>query len=236
MSYRKLFSSLLARMPLLLFAAGILASQAVFAAPRRYAAEEDAATMLREMRDSVDDIRHEVSNHEHEIRTFEEKLNNQELTMDSLRQQITDSSQAHKDLLKGNSQSTEEKIVTLDATTKGLVADLRQLKSHANDTTAALAQYKQKLADLEKIIEAQNQSLDNMQAALRSLVDAMQMPLAVNPNDKTSFSDSSKLYRVKNGDSLEKIARMHQTTVKAIKDLNGLANDRIIVGQKLQIP
>jgi LysM repeat protein len=225
------------RMPLLLIAGGILFVQAAEAAPRRYVAEEDAATTMREMRDTLDDIKHEVSNHESEIRMFEEKLNNQELTIDGLRQQINDTHQANKELLKGTSQTTEEKISNLESTTKSLVSDLRQFKSHANETTTALAQYKQKLSELEKIIEVQNQSLDNMQAALRSLVDAMQVQGGASSAsvDKVALSDS-KLYRVKNGDSLEKIARANQTTVKAIKELNGLANDRIIVGQRLQLP
>jgi LysM repeat protein len=43
-------------------------------------------------------------------------------------------------------------------------------------------------------------------------------------------------YRIKPGDSLEKIARANQTTVQAIKELNGLTNDRIVVGKLLQLP
>ena len=45
-----------------------------------------------------------------------------------------------------------------------------------------------------------------------------------------------QLYEVKSGDTLSGIARRHNTTVKAIRDANGLVTDRIIVGQKLKIP
>jgi len=44
------------------------------------------------------------------------------------------------------------------------------------------------------------------------------------------------IYVVKSGDSLTRIAKVHGTTVKALKAANGLENDRIVVGAKLKIP
>ena len=89
------------------------------------------------------------------------------------------------------------KLNSLETTTKGLVADLKQFKNHANDTAAALAQYKQKLTELEKILEIQNQNLDSLQAAMKSLTDALQV--------KNNFSGSSeKTYKIAPGDSLKK--------------------------------
>jgi LysM repeat protein len=41
---------------------------------------------------------------------------------------------------------------------------------------------------------------------------------------------------VKSGDTLTRIAKVHGTTVKALKSANGLENDRLIVGAKLKIP
>ena len=43
------------------------------------------------------------------------------------------------------------------------------------------------------------------------------------------------VYLVKAGDTLSRIAKAHGTTVKAIKTVNGLANDRIAVGAKLKL-
>ena len=43
-------------------------------------------------------------------------------------------------------------------------------------------------------------------------------------------------YVVKSGDNLGNIAKAHGTTVKAIKELNGLSTDQIKVGQKLKLP
>jgi len=41
---------------------------------------------------------------------------------------------------------------------------------------------------------------------------------------------------VKRGDTLNKIARAHGTTVKAVKAANGLTSDRIAVGRVLKMP
>jgi peptidoglycan endopeptidase LytE len=46
----------------------------------------------------------------------------------------------------------------------------------------------------------------------------------------------SLVYTVKSGDSLEKIARAHKTTVEKIKKYNQFDQDLIVVGQILKIP
>jgi LysM repeat protein len=43
-------------------------------------------------------------------------------------------------------------------------------------------------------------------------------------------------YVVKRGDTLDRIARAHGTTVRAIKAANGLSSDRIVVGRSLKLP
>ena len=49
-------------------------------------------------------------------------------------------------------------------------------------------------------------------------------------------SQPQTLYVVKSGDTLSRIAKTHGTTIKALKVVNGLASDRIVVGAKLKIP
>jgi LysM repeat protein len=44
------------------------------------------------------------------------------------------------------------------------------------------------------------------------------------------------IYVVKSGDTLTRIAKIHGTTVKALKAVNHLNSDRIVVGAKLKIP
>jgi LysM repeat protein len=74
----------------------------------------------------------------------------------------------------------------------------------------------------------------------------VQLPVGAGPAAKsaasapthasTKVSTSSSRYVVKTGDTLNRIARAHGTTVKAIKMANGLTSDRITVGRVLKMP
>lgn len=222
----------------ILLTIAVAMSATAFGASRRYVAEEDTAQVLREIRDSLEDLKHEVRNHESEIRMYEEKLSTMESSIDTLRQQMSDSQQVHKDILKETSTNSEMKVNGLDSTVKGMVADLRQLKGHANDSATALGQYKTKLLEMEKIMDAQSQNIENLQAAMKSMMDAMQVRSSgtVVANSANAESSGMRTYRVRSGDSLEKIARSQGTTISAIKDANNMVNDKIIVGQNLRIP
>lgn len=55
--------------------------------------------------------------------------------------------------------------------------------------------------------------------------------------EKPSVKESKKVeVTVKKGDSLDKIARANGTTIKALKEANKLKNDKLKVGQVLQVP
>jgi LysM repeat protein len=57
------------------------------------------------------------------------------------------------------------------------------------------------------------------------------------PASSTPVSGSSRVYVVKSGDTLSRIAASHQTTVQHLVQLNGLSNANfIMVGQRLAVP
>lgn len=208
-------------------------SACLSAARNRPSYEEDKSVMMREILDSLDNLRHEVNNHEAEIRMFEEKFKNQEEILDTLRNQMTSTLQAVKETLKSQSATLDARLATHENAAKGLSTDF---KSYTNDYAQTLSDYKRRIVELEKMIDAQNHNIENLQAALNSLMDALQ--IKDTPQDKTADSEpgSPKIYRVKSGDSLEKIARQNQTTIKKLKELNNLTSDQIIIGQKLKLP
>ena len=197
----------------------------------RYSYEEDKSVVLREILDGLEEVRHEVRNHETEIRTFEEKFKNQEDILDSLRQQTADSLKTVKEALKNQTTAVETRLSGHDSTSKGLSSDMR---SQAQENATILADYKARILDLEKSLEVQNRNIDNLQHAVRALADALQSK----DGDAVAIaqSNSSKVYRVKAGDSLGTIAKQNGTSVKKIKELNNLTSDQINVGQKLQLP
>jgi LysM repeat protein len=215
---------------------------AVDAAPRGQPYQDPNAAVIREMRNSLDDLRHEVRNHEVEISIIDEKLKNYDAIVESVRDQFTDFSQMQKEQLKGSSAQLEAKIQSLETTSQSLLGDLRQFKAYSSETTSVLNQYREKINELERIIDQQGQNIGHLQAAMQSLMEALQgkpvekvRSVAMN-NSSPVKSSSGITYRVKAGDSLEKIARAHQVSIQSLKEANGLTTDRIIVGKNLVIP
>lgn len=194
----------------------------------------------RQLKTAVADLKHELNNHEAEIRIFENKLHNQESALEHIRQQIVDDLQGQKDYTRAMSVNLEGKIDTLDNAVKGVMADLRQIKDQANDSVNILSQYKQKLGELEKMIEAQNQHMTSLENALHSLVDVWQAKEAAAQEIATkqaqAATETAKTYKVQAGDNLEKIAKAHKVTVQILRDYNHLTTDRIVIGQTLKIP
>lgn len=71
---------------------------------------------------------------------------------------------------------------------------------------------------------------------LKPVTAAPPKPVAV-PSAVVAASHQPKLlYVVEPGDTLSRIARLHQTTVNVLKSVNGLASDVIVVGDKLKLP
>lgn len=206
---------------------------------------EDPIAILKQVRVSVSDLKHELRNHESEIRLFEEKLHNQELQLESVKQEVTDGIQSQKDFskanvinLEGQIQNLNSKLESLDNTLKSLIVDMRQIKTQSNDSVYVLSQYKQKLVELESVTEAQTQHMKNLELAMNSIMEVLQAREAA---EKAAMainrtSASSKSYKVQSGDSLEKIARRHDISVQALKEANQLSSDQIMINQTLKIP
>jgi len=65
-------------------------------------------------------------------------------------------------------------------------------------------------------------------------VAAKRMTSAATPNAQPPGGDS--LYTVKSGDTLTKVAQGHGTTISALRALNELKSDELIVGRTLKLP
>lgn len=207
-----------------LYLAATLVAANINAAPHKYTYIQEGVT-IREMQASIDDFRHEINNHENEIRTFEEKLANQEVIIDSLREQNHNALKNTQDTAKGSISNLEMKLNSFDTALKGLISDFKELKSHIN-------QADQKTVETEKIVKAQTENLEHFQLALNSIMAALEIKFDLKSSDQTK----GKIHKVQSGDSLEKIAKLYKTTIKAIKEINDLSSDRIIVGQNIKIP
>lgn len=105
----------------------------------------------------------------------------------------------------------EKKIASLEN-------DLRQLATRYQEATA-------KIATLESLLQTHERRFNEVVKLKDTLTSISQ-----------TLTPSNKTHRVQAGDSLEKIARQHKTTIGAIKELNQLKSDQIKIGQTLQIP
>ena len=92
----------------------------------------------------------------------------------------------------------------------------------------SLLQYKQKIDELEKNITAQDARFEEIKK-LKKILNAIASSLNIDNSGALS-------YTVKAGDSLEKIAKSHKTSVEHLKKYNNLDQDLIVIGQRLKIP
>lgn len=211
------------------------------AAPQSYSRSppsskaEDLNALVRQLRTYFIDVKREVGNHEAEIRMFEERLRNQELATEQLNQQIKQDFQFQQDSFQTKVEGMEQLFNHLDLAVKGIVNDLRQLKTQANDLVGVMAQYKDRLSELEKLFEAQRRHMQNLEDTLKSVVAVIQ-------TKEFSYGGlvkgDPKSYIVQEGDTLGGIARKHKVTVQVLREANQMESDRnrILVGQKLKIP
>ena len=70
---------------------------------------------------------------------------------------------------------------------------------------------------------------------LRKILGTLIIVIALLVGGATSSMAASSTYTVKKGDSLSKIANMHNVSVTKLKSLNNLTSDLIKVNQKLQV-
>lgn len=71
-------------------------------------------------------------------------------------------------------------------------------------------------------------NLNNLNTNLLQIGQELKIP--------TSGTSNNRVYVVKSGDSLWKIANLYNTTVDAIKNLNSLTSNTLQIGQELLIP
>lgn len=195
------------------------------AAPQRMPSNQNSQGM--EIRTALERLKYELGNHDKEIQVLDQKFENLQEVIQGFRSLLTENHEQHQELVKTNSNAHELRLDEMESTVKKMLQDLKGFQTTLNNSTETVLHIEQKMNQLTRANEIQSTNMENMQAALTTLLDALQIqPIA----------KEMKLYEVKDGDSLGKIAQNHKTSVKALKELNGLTQDRIKKGQKLKLP
>lgn len=195
------------------------------AAPQRMPPNQNSQGM--EIRTALERLKYELGNHDKEIQVLDQKFENLQEVIQGFKSLLTENHEQHQELVKTNSNAHELRLDEMESTVKKMLQDLKSFQTTLNNSTETVLHIEQKMNQLTRANEIQSTNMENMQAALTTLLDALQIqPIA----------KEMKLYEVKDGDSLGKIAQNYKTSVKALKELNGLTQDRIKKGQKLKLP
>ena len=182
----------------------------------------DTSIAIDEMRMELSDVKHTLSNTQVEMQILEEKVRTQDVTLQKSKNQASAVSIPEQKLTV-----IEKKITQIEKMQDKLSSELKQLSSHANQTTSSLTQYQVRITELESELSSQTkmlQELSELKGTLRSITHAI----------KGQTSPST--YKVKAGDSLEKISRLHNTSVETLKKANNLSSTKIVIGQEIRIP
>jgi LysM repeat protein len=171
--------------------------------------------VIDELRMELADLKHTLKATQVEFSLLEEKVKSTDKSDNKLKE-----INAHLALL-------EKKITQLSQVQDKTLSDLRQLSSHANQSSAAFNQFQQKLSDYEHEIQGQNRKLDEVNK-LKGTLTSISKAMSPKPAQKT--------HKVKAGETLEKIARLYNVKSQTLKKLNGFESDRIAIGQEIQIP
>lgn len=177
---------------------------------------------MHKVRTEVDELKHDLNTCELEGHVLEGKLVDQEQMLATLKKQLDELKLNNLDSVSHKLQTIEKDLHQLAKKQDKLVSDIRQLSTHANDTTTALSQYKDRIAQFEKVMTVQTQQINECGKLKESIEKLTQLEL--------------KTYTIKSGDSLEKIAREHGTNAEELKKLNQLTSDLIVVDQMINLP
>jgi len=180
---------------------------------------------LHEVLTSLDDLKHDINCFQTEMQILDGRIKYYENALATLKQQDIEKHQLKLEELGRDLHSLETKWTTFEKAQIGNKGDMQQLASHANETITALSQFKGRIQELEQEILCQNRRFDEL-AKLKGSIESI----------AKSFKSPFKIYKVRAGDSLEKIAHANHTKVELIMKLNELKRDLIVVDQELKIP
>lgn len=173
---------------------------------------------LHEVQTNLDDLRHDTNCFETEIQILDGRIKCFENALAVLKQQDIEKQQTRIDQIAHQLQLLDRKWTAFEKKQDTAKENVEHLATHAKETGMALSQFKSRIVELESEILTQGRKLETIAKLKEGLIK------------------STKVYKVRAGDSLEKIARAHKTDVPTLKQINHLQNDLIVVDQELNVP
>ncbi|MCI0381843.1 MAG: LysM peptidoglycan-binding domain-containing protein [Chlamydiae bacterium] len=126
---------------------------------------------------------------------------------------------------KGNQKEPEweKRLVTVEKMQEKIAVDLKNIRDFTGQISHQVQNQMQELQNRLDHFRDTIQEIGKIRTTLSSL-------------SKTMGESQIQIVKVKPGDSLEKIAKQHHTTIENLKTLNNLTQDTIFIGQELKVP
>lgn len=110
--------------------------------------EHQTEIAFQQVRSEVEDLKHDLNTSQIEHHILEGKMSDIEAS-------ITGANQSQIEALTKEIDSLKKTLKQVGKKQNEILTDIRQLSTHANETTTALAQYKLKITEIEKQNKAQ---------------------------------------------------------------------------------
>ncbi len=183
---------------------------------------QDRSRVIDHIQSDVLDIREHMRHLKVERELLDDRIEAQNSELTQLKKELARFQQAQGNLSSNKSDQLQTRLNALEKGQEAVIDDFKQLKKHLNDTSLVINKLSDHVEQDQSLMKAQ---IRDLKKAVESLVGALQGP--------TKASGSS--YRVKAGDTLDKIAKSHGLSVDVLKKLNELTHDRISIGQELRL-
>ena len=181
---------------------------------------------FQEMRTELGDLRHAMQACRTELQILGERLTEQEHIAKNVARNKPQNDQTQAMLA-----ACERRLAIAEKSLEKISSEMRSLSKHADRTNLSLASFKEKRVDCQRELSLHKQKIEGI-SQLKSTLG--QISQAMSERSSTSALSQAS-YRVKPGDTLEKIARRNSISVAELKRLNNITQDKIIVGQELKI-
>lgn len=177
---------------------------------------------VQKLKNEIEDLKQEMKAYQIEVGILEGKIMNHDEDLGYLQAQDLPGKNGGRSL---DSQTLmEKKVLEIERTLELLVRRFDRIEIESKEIAKSVGIYKQRFQDYEKFLQSQNDSIQELGRLKRNLKEIREDAL------------ETTTYRVRAGDSIDKIARQFGTTPEQLKKMNQLHNDLILVGQEIRVP
>jgi LysM repeat protein len=189
---------------------------------------------MHRLRSDIEEIKHDIQTHQMELSVLEGKSQSNEEALLKMRKEGLNSDPGKMEKYQAHLTQIGQKILLIEKKQEELTRHLQGISLQGTEVQKALTQYKDKICEIERNLSLHNQTLSEMVKVKDHLKTLSE--LAITQGIVDLDGRHFQPYRVKGGDTLEKIAKEHRTSAEVLRKMNHMHNDLILAGQDLLVP